>query len=80
MKNRKFDCVEMKAAAQRACREAYGDLPFRERRKKMIAMIMDDPVLADIYRTTYRPDGTCGATATEVSCVAEMEPKYDAKR
>ena len=56
MKTKSFDCIKMKEECQRAVEKAYGSLPLAERRQKMIAAILADPVLGPVYEKTRKPD------------------------
>lgn len=76
MKTKTFDCVKMKEDCQRACEKAYGGLPLEERRKKMRADILADPVLGKIFRQTIRQDGLDASAKPQV---AEMGAKYRPK-
>ena len=78
MKTKAFDCIKMKEECQRACQKAYGRLPLEERRKKMIATILANPVLGDFYRQTFRPVGL-EATGNFVGQIAETEGVYSVK-
>ncbi|MBU1695121.1 MAG: hypothetical protein KJ726_05110 [Verrucomicrobia bacterium] len=78
MKTKTFDCIQMKEDAQRACQEAYGGLPLPARRKKMIADILSNPVLGEIYRRTFRPDGM-DAAYKPAERVAEAGAEYRGK-
>ena len=46
MKDKTFDCVEMKWEIQRKIREKYAGLPEEEARRKQREEIMADPILA----------------------------------
>ena len=76
MKTKTFDCVKMKEECQRACEKAYGGLPLEERRKKMRADILADPVLEKIFRQTVRQDRLDASTKPQV---AEMGVQYRPK-
>lgn len=76
MKTKIFDCVKMKEECQRACEKAYGGLPLEERRKKMLADIMADPILGKIFRQTVRPDGLDASAKPQV---AETGAEYGEK-
>lgn len=78
MKAKTFDCIRMKEECQRVCQEAYGGLPLEERRKKMISEILANPVLGEIYRQTFLPDGLDAAYRSAVH-VAETGAADDVK-
>ena len=78
MKTKTFDCIKMKEECQRACAKTYGGLPLEERRKKMVADILANPVLGEIYRQTFRPDGL-DAAYKPTAVVAETGADYGAK-
>lgn len=78
MKTKTFDCIKMKEECQQACLKKYGGLALDERRKKRVADILAHPVLGDIYRQTFRPDGLDPAYKP-TAVVAEAGAEYDAK-
>ncbi len=75
MKNKKFDCVKMKEECQQAVLKKYGGLPPEERKRRMEADILADPVLGKIFRQTFRPDGL-NAGYKPAARVAESKAEY----
>ena len=75
MKTKTFDCIKIKEECQQAVLKKYGGLPLEERRKKMIADILANPVLGEIYRQTFRPDGLDAAYKPD-AVVAEAKADY----
>ncbi|MCR4315274.1 MAG: hypothetical protein NUW37_02885 [Planctomycetes bacterium] len=54
MKNKKFDCVEMKKQIQEKQLKLLDGLSGEARRKAMIDIINEDPVLAKLLREARR--------------------------
>ena len=49
MKNKSFDCVEMKNEIQRKLQAEYEGMPLEERNALMEKRILANPVLAPVY-------------------------------
>lgn len=79
MKTKTFDCVKMKEECQRAVMKKYDGLPLEERRRKMVADILANPVLGEIYRRTFRP-GEAGGKPEATAKVAEGGAEYGPKK
>ena len=78
MKTKTFDCVKMKEECQRACEKRYAGLSFEERQKKMEEDILADPILGELFRKTFKPDGLDPAYKP-AAVVAETGAGYGAE-
>ncbi|VGO21196.1 hypothetical protein [Pontiella sulfatireligans] len=74
MKNKTFDCVEMKNEIQRTLQGEYKGLVLEERRARMNERILSDPVLGPAYRRSL------DRKVREQMKVAEESPEYKTRK
>lgn len=62
MKNKRFDCVQMKWDIQRKQREEFADVPEAEQRRVLMERVAADPILGPLLRHAHQHETPSGRT------------------
>lgn len=60
MKNKKFDCVQMKWDIQQQIRAEFQDIPETEARDTQMRRVAEDPILGPLYRRLIAQRASAG--------------------